>query len=54
MSEHRLIYADELLKVFEQYLNKMSYERESIGKSARLSLIKWVIDKTNDQPTAMT
>lgn len=52
MSEHRLIYADELLEVFEQYLNNISYEEESISKSARLSLIKWVIDKTNEQSTA--
>lgn len=52
MSEHRLIYADELLEVFEQYLDEMQYVEESISKSARLSLIKWVIDKTNEQPTA--
>lgn len=52
MSEHRLIYADELIKVFEQYLDKIGYEGESISKSARTSLMKWVIYKTNEQPTA--
>lgn len=52
MSEHRLIYADELIKVFEQYLDKIGYEGESISKSARTSLMKWVIYKMNEQPTA--
>lgn len=52
MNKPRLIDSNKLLEVFEQYLNETASSGESISKSARLSLIKWVIGKVNEQPTA--
>lgn len=48
----RYIDADALKRTYESYWRDLTYDQESISKSARLSLIMWVIDQLKEQPIA--
>ena len=47
-----LISKDEAIMIMEKELQKTAQEDESISKSARLSLLRYLVDKTTVIPTA--